>query len=234
MKVTKAEIVRGKEPILLPQPWLAAWCEPDGKPVTSFEFVCYRLYTDEGIVGIGPYTGGDPALVEGVDPFMVRAFWDRTMSGRRAGNSGHNAAGLDTVAHEWMQTFRRGVPNPTQPDSSDAFACFLFGGKGNQRLAFGLATTHTFFRTTPQVRLVNLDSPAEPFTARPDHGAPELVQPRPSGPVTAQAQHALQAQGAGARLLAGHPPDGPEPKNKRLATPLKDRTGLDGSLVPAR
>ena len=45
MKVIKAEIVRGKEPILLPQPWLAAWCEPDGKPVTSFEFACYRLYT---------------------------------------------------------------------------------------------------------------------------------------------------------------------------------------------
>ena len=37
MKVTKAEIVRGKEPILLPQPWLAAWCEPDGTPVTCFD-----------------------------------------------------------------------------------------------------------------------------------------------------------------------------------------------------
>jgi L-alanine-DL-glutamate epimerase-like enolase superfamily enzyme len=95
MKVTKAEIVRGKEPILLPEPWLAAWCEPDGTPVTSFDFACYRLYTDEGIVGVGPYTGGSPALVEGVDPFMVRAFWDVYMSGRRAGNSGHNAAGLE-------------------------------------------------------------------------------------------------------------------------------------------
>jgi L-alanine-DL-glutamate epimerase-like enolase superfamily enzyme len=95
MRVTKAEIVRGKEPIRLPEPWLAAWCEPDGKPVTSFEFACYKLYTDEGIVGIGPYTGGNPALVEGVDPFMVRAFWDFYMSGRRAGNAGHSAAGLE-------------------------------------------------------------------------------------------------------------------------------------------
>jgi L-alanine-DL-glutamate epimerase-like enolase superfamily enzyme len=95
MKVTRTEIVRGKEPVLLPQPWLAAWCEPDGTPVTSFDFACYRLYTDEGIVGIGPYTGGDPALVEGADPFMVRSFWETYMSGRRAGNSGHNAAGLE-------------------------------------------------------------------------------------------------------------------------------------------
>jgi D-galactarolactone cycloisomerase len=95
MKVTKAEIVRGQEPIVLPQPWLPAWCEPDGTPVTEFRFSCYHLHTDEGIVGIGPYTGGDPALAEGVDPFMVRAFWDHHMSGRRAGNAGHGAAGLE-------------------------------------------------------------------------------------------------------------------------------------------
>lgn len=95
MKVTKAEIVRGKEPIALPEPWLAAWREPDGEPVTTFEFAFYRLYTDEGIVGIGPYTGADPALVEGVDPSMVGAFWERHMSGRRSEMSGKGAAGLE-------------------------------------------------------------------------------------------------------------------------------------------
>ncbi|MBN1580821.1 MAG: mandelate racemase/muconate lactonizing enzyme family protein [Anaerolineae bacterium] len=95
MKVTKAEIVRGKEPIALPEPWLAAWCAPDGEPVTSFPFAFYRLYTDEGIVGIGPHTGANPALAEGMDPTMVGAFWERHMGGRRSGMSGKGAAGIE-------------------------------------------------------------------------------------------------------------------------------------------
>jgi L-alanine-DL-glutamate epimerase-like enolase superfamily enzyme len=95
MKVIKAEIVRSKEPIHLPQPWLAAWCEPDGKPVTSFEFACYKLYTDKGIVGIGPYSGASPTLALNVDPFHVGAFWEMHMSGRRAGTSGKGASGLE-------------------------------------------------------------------------------------------------------------------------------------------
>ena len=76
MKVTKVEILRNKDPIPLPNPWRAAWREPSGKPITTLEFLCYKVYTDEGIVGIGPYTGANPALVQGIDPFQVGAFWD--------------------------------------------------------------------------------------------------------------------------------------------------------------
>jgi L-alanine-DL-glutamate epimerase-like enolase superfamily enzyme len=61
----------------------------------AFRFSCYKVYTDEGIVGIGPYSGADPALVRDVDPFQVGAFWETYMSGRRAGTSGHNASGLE-------------------------------------------------------------------------------------------------------------------------------------------
>jgi L-alanine-DL-glutamate epimerase-like enolase superfamily enzyme len=96
MKVTKVETVRSKEPIMLPEPWRAAWNEPSGKPITSFGFSFHKVYTDEGIVGIGPYTRHpDPSLLEGFDPFRVEEFWNTHMSGKGEGTSGSRAAGLE-------------------------------------------------------------------------------------------------------------------------------------------
>jgi len=95
MKVTKVEIVRNKEPIRLPEPWLSAWNSPGGKPVTSIGFAFCKVYTDEGIVGIGPNTGASPALLEGFEPCYVGEFWNKHMSGKRAGTYGKGAAGLE-------------------------------------------------------------------------------------------------------------------------------------------
>lgn len=95
MKVTKAEVINSKNPIILQEPWLAAWCAPNGKPVTTFQYSLYKLHTDEGFVGIGPYTGAAPSMVEGVDPLKVGAFWEAHLSGRRSGTSGKHAAGLE-------------------------------------------------------------------------------------------------------------------------------------------
>ena len=95
MKVTKVEIIRNKQPISLPAPWLSAWNAPGGKPVTSFGFSFYKVYTDEGIVGIGPHTGASASFLEGFDPFNVGTFWNTHMSGKRSGNSGKGAAGLE-------------------------------------------------------------------------------------------------------------------------------------------
>jgi D-galactarolactone cycloisomerase len=95
MKVTKVEVVRSPERVPLPVPWRAAWREPYGKPATALEFTMYRLSTDEGITGIGPFTGGNPALALGIDPFRVGEFWAAHMGGRRAGESGNNVSGLE-------------------------------------------------------------------------------------------------------------------------------------------
>jgi len=95
MKVIKVKVVRNKEPIQLPEPWLSAWNSPGGKPVTSLGFSFYKVYTDEGIVGIGPNTGASTALLEGFEPFHVGEFWNRHMSGRRSGTFGKGAAGLE-------------------------------------------------------------------------------------------------------------------------------------------
>ena len=96
MKVTKVETVRSKEPVQLPIPWKAAWTEPSGKQVTSLGYSFYKVYTDEGIVGIGPCTGHqDPSMLEGFDPFHVEEFWLAQMSGKREGTSGNRASGLE-------------------------------------------------------------------------------------------------------------------------------------------
>ena len=58
------------------------------------------------------------------------------------------------------------------------------------------------------------------------------MHPCPSCLVAAQSENSLQPQGAGAILLARHPPDCPEPQGQRLATSLEDRSSLDRSLVP--
>jgi L-alanine-DL-glutamate epimerase-like enolase superfamily enzyme len=66
------------------------------EPVTSFTFSLYKVYTDEGIVGYGPDTGFRHLDgLAGQDPHYVQAFWELYMGGRRAGNAGHNAAGIE-------------------------------------------------------------------------------------------------------------------------------------------
>lgn len=95
MRVTKIEILHSTEPIPLPEPWHPAWQGPEAAALTAFDVRLYKVYTDEGIVGYGPYTGGDPALVQGVDPFHVGSFWETHMSGRRSGASGKGASGLE-------------------------------------------------------------------------------------------------------------------------------------------
>lgn len=95
MKIIKVETIRNREPIPLPEPWLPAWSAPGGTPATSFGFSFHRVYTDEGIVGVGPDTGASPRMLLGLDPFTVGEFWDQHMSGRRPGMSGRRAAGLE-------------------------------------------------------------------------------------------------------------------------------------------
>ncbi len=95
MQVTQVEVLRRCEPIALPTPWRAAWREPAGTPVRALDLTYYRVHTDEGIIGIGPYTGGDPTLALGVDPFYVGAFWQTHMGGRRADTAGKGASGLE-------------------------------------------------------------------------------------------------------------------------------------------
>ena len=95
MKITKVEILTNSKPIELPIPWRPAWSEPSGPHTNSFNLSLYKVYTDQGIVGYGPNIGGNPELIKNQDPFQIRQFWSHHMGGKRAGNSGKRAAGLE-------------------------------------------------------------------------------------------------------------------------------------------
>ncbi|NLD42582.1 MAG: mandelate racemase/muconate lactonizing enzyme family protein [Chloroflexi bacterium] len=96
MKIAKVEVLRTSEPIPLAHPYRAAWTEPSGPLVRAIEFSFYKVTTEEGLVGYGPHSGHrNPASLVGRDPTHVGAFWEEQMGGRRAGNAGHGAAGLE-------------------------------------------------------------------------------------------------------------------------------------------
>ena len=95
MKITKVEILTNSNPIELPIPWRPAWSEPSGPHTNSFNLSLYKVYTDQGIVGYGPNIGGNPELIKNQDPLQIRQFWSHHMGGKRAGNSGKRAAGLE-------------------------------------------------------------------------------------------------------------------------------------------
>ena len=101
MKITQIEVVKSQKPIPLPGEYKAAWFEPDGEPVTSYGFAYYKVHTDEGITGYGPYAGGpDKYALQcliGLDPFFVEHFWSSAMMGREVYINKCSYGGLDTA-----------------------------------------------------------------------------------------------------------------------------------------
>ena len=99
MKIVSVEIIRDKRKVTLPEEWRAAWREPDGEAIKSWGFSYFKVSTDEGIVGFGPYTGNPGehvmSFLKGFDPYRVGEFWDAFMSGKRAGTANVNASGLE-------------------------------------------------------------------------------------------------------------------------------------------
>ena len=142
-----------------------------------------------------------------------------------------DAARLDRILHKRHQALRRGVDDSPHPNSTDTRSIFL-SRNDNQCFALGLASANALLQAA-QVGLVYLDSPGQAIPVRAHHGASQFMQPRPSRLVTPQPQHPLEAHGAGTVLLAGHPPDRPEPKCQGLAGVLKDRPGRHRTLVVA-
>ena len=143
----------------------------------------------------------------------------------------HHAAGLNVILNKGMETGTRCVLNATQSGSSTFAAIFLHGNH-DQRLLSGFPALAPLFQGAP-IRLIHLNLPVQSISSRANHGSPQLVQPSPSRPVTAQAQYPLQAQSASAVLLARHPPHGTEPCAQRLMGVLKHRPSRHRSLVLA-
>ena len=142
----------------------------------------------------------------------------------------HDRSRLDGGLHERHQAVGRGIRHPLHPDAPDGTAAYLSGNDHQGLLAEVPASAA---RLDPaDDGLVHLDLRRHPVPTGPHHRAAELVQPRPGRAVAAQAEDALQAQGAGAVLLAHHPPDRPEPQRQRGPGALEDRPRHHRRLVP--
>lgn len=109
MEVTSVEIIRREEPIELPKPWVPAWREPDGNPITSFRWSVIRLETDTGVVGFGPATGSPRDVdIVGFEPNRVGEFWSEYISRRRSGND----LGMAGVEIALWDAFGKAVSKP--------------------------------------------------------------------------------------------------------------------------
>ena len=104
-----------------------------------------------------------------------------------------------------MELDCRGIWNSSQTDASNA-GTRLLGRDHHQRLARSTPSFPSRRRST-HLGFVHFDSTAEFVPAGSHHGPAQLVQNRPRCLIAAQAQDALQPQGAGPVLLTGHLPN---------------------------
>jgi L-alanine-DL-glutamate epimerase-like enolase superfamily enzyme len=99
MKITHIDVVQSRKPVPLPELYRPAWNEPDTKGTRGFHFAFFKVHTDEGIVGIGPYTGQPSSWATetliGQDPAYVERFWDVNMRGRGTTLHSTSCGGLE-------------------------------------------------------------------------------------------------------------------------------------------
>lgn len=101
MHVTKVEVKQSSKVITLPEDYRPAWREPDATPLRSFMFSYFKVYTDEGIIGYGPYSGEPDSYalsaLTGLNPFYTEKFWNACMVGRELPFNRGNYGGLEVA-----------------------------------------------------------------------------------------------------------------------------------------
>ena len=143
----------------------------------------------------------------------------------------HSASGLDGCENEPFQARCRSVRQAFQANAPDSVPVLLRGDR-NDGLAAEAAPERPFVLPS-HVGLVHFHDPAQAVATRTDHGAAQLVQPGPRGPLLAQAEHPLQPERTGTILLRRHPPHRLEPSPQGLASAFEDGSGCQRRLVPA-
>ena len=143
----------------------------------------------------------------------------------------YGTARLDGCRDKRMQTGRRCIVNLFHAHPSD-FCSILLSRNDNQCLIFDLSAPQTLFKTA-DIGFINFYCAAKPIPARPDHRATQFMKPRPCSFITAKPKNPFQTQRACTALLAGYPPDRPEPKGQGHPAFLKYRSAGDGCLIAA-
>jgi hypothetical protein len=133
----------------------------------------------------------------------------------------YNAAWLNILLDRTSQTFRRGIGYSTKTDSSNPIPVLL-SRYDHKRLACSAPTTLASLFST-DIKFIHLHSPRETVSPWPYHSKTQLVQPNPSGPVTAQAQYSLNIKCAYSVFLIRYIPHRAEPQLQRFSRILKNR-----------
>src|SRR6516162_6041146 len=105
-----------------------------------------------------------------------------------------HTSGFDVLRDEGFQILGGCIRDPAHPDTSDAGA-ILLGGNDHQRLGLSLPSANTLFHSSNK-SLVDFDSTDQSIAARPNHGSPQLVQPRPSPKSSDWASQAAETSAA--------------------------------------
>ena len=111
---------------------------------------------------------------------------------------------LDHLLHGLSEAFPRSVSNAGKADSSDLSSVNLSAHK-DQALACCSSPSFAGFGSADK-GFVDFHDPRQSISTRPHHGATQLVQPVPGGPIASQAQGPLQPQCTDSILLVGHMP----------------------------
>jgi hypothetical protein len=130
-----------------------------------------------------------------------------------------------------LQRLGRGVGNALQANAAESAAVELRGDQ-DQTLAEGAAATRPGHFTADK-SLIDLHSAGQSIPTRTNHRTPQLVQPSPRGPVTAQAKDALQAQSTHSRFWSGDMPNRLKPNPQGLVRVGKQRARRHRKIIPA-
>jgi len=141
----------------------------------------------------------------------------------------HYTARLNRFLNSFIKTCSRSILNSSKPYSADMPSIYLCSNE-YQCLALSAATSLSRFFATDKC-FVHLNCSCEPIATRPDHSTTKLMQPCPSRLVTAQSQNPLKPFCVGTILLAGHPPNCPEPYRQRQSGPLKNCPSFYRGLI---
>jgi hypothetical protein len=134
--------------------------------------------------------------------------------------SAYNAAAFYGFFDKRNQTACRGIGHSAHSDPTNSLSIFL-SGNYNQCLPFRLPAANTPFWAT-KIGFVNLDFPSKTVAPRPNHCAPQFMQPSPCRLITPQAQDALEPKRISAGFLVRHKPHSLKPCAQRLPRSLED------------
>jgi len=143
----------------------------------------------------------------------------------------HGGARFDIHLDEWDQVDCSGILHLPEPYPADRLATHLRSNDYKGFLPLMPAASSTFYATDKG--LVDLHVPGEPFTPRPHHSSPQLVEPSPRRPITAKPQNTLEPESTRPVLLTHNPPNRPEPHRQGNARALEDGACRYGCLPPA-